>query len=167
MTNSILLFQFWRTQVGLTESSYYKDHSPSCKGSHFLHYRFLLLSSFWRGVYSQKRLKLILKTIALFRDAFGRVQCKIYFKGNFIYTDTKIEDDLHIIFLVISFLGLEFGELYLCPDSSPPPRKRGCSGCNKRKNIFRRSRQYCKGWSYLNGVNFAQLVLSSAAMGSM
>ena len=40
------------------------------------------------------------------------------------------------------FLGLEFGELHLCPDSSTPSRERGRSGCHKRKNIFWSCGQY-------------------------
>lgn len=102
-----------------------------------------------------------------FRDVFGRVQCKIYFKGNFIYIDIKIEDDFYIIFLVIFFLGLEFGEFYLCLDFFLLLRKCGCFGCNKRKNIFWCSRQYCKGWLYLNGVNFVQFVFLSVVMDFM
>lgn len=55
--------------------------------------------------------------------------------------------------------GLEFGELHLCPDSTPPSRERGRSGCHKRKNIFWSCGQYSESlavkwnWSYLTKRN--------------
>ena len=47
---------------------------------------------------------------------------------------------------------MEFGELHLCPDSTPPSRERGRSGCHKRKNLFWSCGQYSKG-KLLTSVN--------------
>ena len=44
--------------------------------------------------------------------------------------------------LYSSFVGLEFGELHLCSDSTSPPRQRGRSRCHKRKDIFWSCGQY-------------------------
>ena len=45
--------------------------------------------------------------------------------------------------LMFSFVvGLEFGELHLCPDSSPSSRERGRSGGHKGQDILRSSGQY-------------------------
>lgn len=51
----------------------------------------------------------------------------------------------YALWLECSFPGMEFGELHLCPDSTPPSRERGRSGCHKRKNLFWSCGQYSKG----------------------
>lgn len=51
----------------------------------------------------------------------------------------------YALWLEYSFPGMEFGELHLCPDSTPPSRERGRSGCHKRKNLFWSCGQYSKG----------------------